>query len=193
MKFLATAFLSLAALSAGTIDRFFTVDTSSLAGMSGFLSLQFNPGFDADPAVASILGFAASGATLGAATPTGDVTGSLPMTVAIGNTAAFNELFQSIVFGTSFEFVLSLSGPAVDTPTGAITGSTFSLSLIDSALTSFLLSDDPSGAALIVDLFPDASIGMLRAPAVNYVPEPSTGLLALGAVAAFFVARRLHA
>jgi hypothetical protein len=113
-----------------------TVNTTAVNGTSGFLDFQFNPGNGtSQPATATISNFAVvGGAVTGAPSDTGNVTGALPATVTIVNSTALNEAFQGFTYGTSFSFVLTLSGPAIDTPNGTATaGSTFGIGLYDSA------------------------------------------------------------
>lgn len=87
-----------------------TINTSSLATTAGSLDFQFNSGNNSQgAAVATISNFYTNGSLL-AAYPTGDVTGTLPSTVAIGNTNGYNDYFQTKTFGSTVSFDLTLSG-----------------------------------------------------------------------------------
>jgi hypothetical protein len=126
-----------------------TVDTSAVNGTSGFLHLQFNGGRPPYlPAKVQIVNFQTTGGAPGALNSTsGDVTGALPNSVALGNSAPLNELFQAVTFGTKLSFTVILSGPAVDSPNRAsASGSTFGVSLYDSSEKP-ILTIDPSGVA----------------------------------------------
>jgi len=129
----AAALLLLTAKPAEAVVTYFvTVDTSSVNGTSGFLDFQFNPGNSStQAATATISNF--TGGTFGAPQPGGNVSGTLPATVTFVNSTALNELFQGFTYGSSFSFLLTLSGPAIDTPNGIATaGSTFGVGLYDS-------------------------------------------------------------
>ncbi len=111
-----------------------TVNTTAVNATPGFLDFQFNPGNGtSQSATATISNFAVVGGALnGAPSVNGNVIGVLPATVTIVNSTALNEAFQGFTYGTSFSFVLTLSGPAIDTPNGVATaGSTFGIGLYD--------------------------------------------------------------
>ena len=128
------------------------VDTSSLAGQTGWLDFQFNPGdATAPPAAATVATFSTdSGALLATSTFTGDASGSLNTTMTLGNSQYFNDLLQAFTFGNklSFSFTLDLPNPSLDP---AASGTAFGLSFYDGAYNS-LLADPAWGAALVINL-----------------------------------------
>jgi len=172
-----------------------SVDTSSLSGQSGYLDFQFNPGDStALPATAAVALFQTVGGVLvQPAILTGDAAGSLPGTLTLDNGTAFNDAFQGFTFGSSFNFTVTLSGPAVDSPGGTV-GSAFASSLYASDGMTPLLTIDPNGSVATINLnangtasaetFPqsptdDTPAAIVTPNAVTPVPEPSTLLAAL--------------
>jgi hypothetical protein len=100
----------------------FNVHVSTQSG-EGYPDFQFNPGFGAAQATASVSDFSLeSGGTLllpvdtvfplPFQTPT--ALGDLNTQVAISNAASLNAFLQRLEFGSSFRFVVSLAGPALD-------------------------------------------------------------------------------
>jgi hypothetical protein len=139
---------------ANPLSYLVTINTSAVTGTSGNLDLQFNPGVlpGTQLATASVQSFSTNG-TLGTATLTGNVTGTLPGTLLFDNQTAFNDDFQAIVFGNSIQFDLILSGPAVLAPDGtSVAGSSFGIGLWDSTGLNPLLTADPNGFAGIVNI-----------------------------------------
>lgn len=170
-----------------------SVDTSSLNGQSGFLDFQFNPGdSSALSATATVTDFQTTGGVL--AQPdllTGDAAGSLPGTLILNNSTVYNDAFQGFTCGNGFAFTLTLSGPAIDTPSGTV-GSAFALSLYAADGITSLLTTDPNGSVATIFLnanatasaetFPQSPTDSTPAATVtvaNAVPEPSTLTLAL--------------
>src|SRR5262249_6211250 len=124
--------LGLGPCRADSITYDVSVDTSSLNGQLGFLDFQFNPGgVGALAATATITNFQTTGGIPDASsTPIGDASGVLPGTLTLGNSTAFNDLFQGFTYGSNFTFELTLSGPAIGGSGGSV-GSSFALSLFD--------------------------------------------------------------
>lgn len=180
-----------------------SVDTTSIAsGTDGFLAFNFSPGlFDTQAAWASILLFAPAGSLTEPGTITGVVTGNLnPGPLTLFNTDANNDYFVPFHFDlTGITFVLSFAGPGADSPSGATSGSTFSFGLFDGDENP-LATNDPNGYAFTIDLNPDGTTtptlfagGVDGEPPVTTlgaVPEPATGLLLAGALAALLRLRR---
>lgn len=196
MKYLALALLALSAapLPAARIFQV-KVNTPTLVGDPGYVDFQFNSGgADADAGSATITLF--SGATPGTDFPIGDVTGSLPGTVTINNTPGLNDLFQAVTFGSEILFRVTIDGPVLNSFDPLSTsGSTFTFSMFADDQVTPLLTNDPAGFALTID------VGPLGALTVNdlsqrgvielaEVPEPSTAALLLTGAA--LIAARLR-
>ncbi|GAO37204.1 hypothetical protein SCT_2622 [Sulfuricella sp. T08] len=186
---IAGLFALFASTSALASTWYVNVDTSSLAGQTGWLDFQFNPGdVTAPSATATVAAFATSGGTLlPSATPTGDVSGSLNSAMTLGNSQYFNDLLQAFTFGTklSFSINLDLPHPSLDP---AAPGTAFGLSFYDTAYNS-LLADPDWGAALVMNLKGDGATEVLAksapvslsATAPTSVPLPGAlGLLFAG-------------
>lgn len=164
---------------AGTIGFIANVNTSTLNGTSGFVDFQFNRGNNPALNIAAVISGFAPNSLTGSPANSGDVTGTLPGTVTINNTAGFNEYFQGINFGNSISFLLTLTGPGVGG--SAAFGSDFGIALFDSAQNPVLTSD-PNGFIGIVDIAPNGSVSTTQFPNGNQrsvitltqTPEPGT-------------------
>jgi hypothetical protein len=191
---------------AGSVTYDVTVDTSSLGGTSGYIDSQFNPGGSgAAAATATVTGFSPGG-SLQSAAPfngiSGSVSGMLPGTLTFTNNTAFNDYFEGFSYGGTISFALTLSGPAVGS-SGAV-GSSFAFSLYDSTGSIPLLTTDPNGSVLTMNINADGSTTALTFPqsptdstpvatatlVSTTVPEPSTLLLAATLVPAALAYRR---
>ncbi len=184
-RWLALAALALLPALAAAADFEVTIDTTPLAGRSGYLALDLlagSPGAVNDVLVSSF----ASGSALGAATTQGNVTGSLAGTVTLRSSVFFSELLQAVVFGPGLtQFSLSMGEASV---AGGIPD-TLSLFLLDSTLAPFATSD-PAGALFLIDLrspvTPQVFTSAFATATVSVVPEPASvalllaGLLAIG-------------
>jgi hypothetical protein len=158
----------------GTIVYNARVDTSSLAGSSGIIDFQFNPGgVGTLPATLTISNFI-SDATLTTSLVgrDGDATGTLPGPLTLNNTFQLNDIFQSLVYGTSLAFTVTFSGQGVDTPDPLAPGSVFALSLSDGNFNP-LLTTDPAGSVLTIDLNPDGSTTATTFPQSSTNPMPA--------------------
>src|SRR5271157_4609608 len=172
----------------GSVTYLVDVNTNAIAGQSGNLDFQFNPGgASAESAIATVTNFQSVGGVLSQpATLTGDASGSLPGTLTLNNGTAYNDVFQGFTFGSNFDFHLTLLGPALDSP-GGNSGSSFALSLYDAAGVTPLLTTDPNGSVLTVDLnvngtvsvltFPQSSTNSIPVASVSSVPEPPSLVL----------------
>jgi hypothetical protein len=192
---------------ANPISYLVTINTSAITGESGNLDLQFDPGVlpGTQLATASVQNFSTNG-TLGTATLTGNVTGTLPGTLSFDNQTAFNDDFQAMVFGNTIQFDLLLSGPAVLAPDGtSVSGSSFGIGLWDSPGFNPLLTSDPNGFAGIVNIDLDGSgttstfltntggppIVTFTPQVTTVIPEPGNILLfGTGLVAILGLARK---
>lgn len=178
--------------SAAPITYDVTVNTASLSGTTGSLDFNFNPGpLTTQAATLQIDSF--SGASLsGGAFLTGDATGALPGVVTLTNGTAFNDYFQSVVYGSTLTFDLGLSGPALSSPDGtSASGSAFAFSMFSDAAGTqpALTSDTTDGFALTVGVNLDGSTtvsnfssetAISAAGGSTSVPEPD-GLALAGA------------
>jgi hypothetical protein len=197
----AMCLLSAAEASAGSIGYSITLNTSAVAGSQGFLDVQFNPGVNSSQAATAILAvFTTDGSFPGAAPSVfGPVSGTLPGDLFIDN-SAYNDYFQSFTFGEAIHFYLNFVGPAVDSPDGTSSGSTFGFGLWDSTGGIPLLTTDPLGFVASVDLnndgsltphsFPPSLDGGTPVAEFGAVPEPGTWLLAASALAFIAMKRR---
>jgi len=169
-----------------------SIDTSSLpSGALGFIDLSFNGGFPATATVDNFTGATVDGTTL---FTQGTISGTLPGEVSIGDdNADYNE---GIAFGSSIEFLLTLSG----TPSG-LDGDTFAVSFFgtDDA-TPLLTADENDGFLLRFDL---DTLGNIAATAFDSptggpslataaaVPEPGgVSFLLAGLLGACWLQRR---
>jgi len=201
--FLIAIFAS-AALEAAPISYSVLVNTSSIAGVSGNIDYQFNPGaFTSDPAFVTISMFSSDGTLAGAPVLTGDVAGALPASVTIHNTFGFNDYSDGFTFGSVLSFRVRFDGTALTSPSpSATSGSTFAFSLFNADFSSALLSTDTVNGALVQgDVNLDGTVtitnfGVGHTTTVSpvpdgppTVPEPATLLLVAGGFVAA-VARR---
>ncbi|HZV65789.1 MAG TPA: NF038129 family PEP-CTERM protein [Telluria sp.] len=160
-----------------------TVNTSALAGANGYLDFGFQALGSAAPAFATLSNF--TGALGAAVIPSGDVVGTPPGMVTIGNTTGFNDLLQAVSFGGLFTFDLSF------TADDGIAGSTFSVALVNDSVTDFV---GYAGNIVEIALQPGAATtvnAVADFASVNAVPEPSDLLLMMSGLAVMgWVARR---
>jgi hypothetical protein len=120
----------------GPVTYHVGVDTSALAGTSGYLDLQFNPG--------ALPGAQAATATV-----------SLAGGVQLINSATLNETRQAITFGSSVNFDVRLDGPALALPADGDFGSTFAVRLLGpDGLTPL---EAPDGTVARITIGPDGS------------------------------------
>ena len=158
------------------------IDTSALAGTTGSLDFNFEPGpFGSQPANVGILSFSGNGSPSGSPTMSGDASGSLPGDLLLDNGTGFNDYFQAFTFGSSVSFDIVLGGAALDSPTGYGSGSTFAFSIfsdMDGTMPA-LTSDMVNGYAITVDINPDGSTtfrNYTNSP-TSITPELPTGAL----------------
>src|SRR4051812_24713290 len=163
-----------ASLFASPVSYQVNVNTASLAGSTGNVDFQYNPGAGTtDPSFITINFFTPGGQLNGAPSTVGDVTGSLPATVTIANSTPFNDYFQGITFTNAITFQVTFDGPA---PSGtADSGSAFAFSLFaDDGFTPLLVNFPDTGANLQAFVAPNGTIDF-------QTPEPGTlALFGLG-------------
>jgi hypothetical protein len=166
-----------------------SLDTTAIQGTTGTFDLEFSPGgVGTLAATATITDFATDGTGLSVNTTDGDVSGTLlPGPVTINNIFALNDLLENITFGTTMSFTVDLSGAGVTSPNPAVPGSSFGLTLYDDSFNP-LLTTDPAGTVVTLNLNPDGSTTPLTFPAssggspvaqaieqgAGTVPEPSS-------------------
>jgi hypothetical protein len=172
------------------------IDTSSLNGTGSDLAFDLIDG--GSPAnTLAVSGFASDG-TLGAASATGDVTGTLPGVVTLGDTTFFNEYLQNLTLGNSLTFIFDTSGNSA-APTSV--PDAFSFFLLD-ANTSLplVVTSDPTGAnalflfnigtSTLPEIYSSNNVQVTAQAVTNPVPEPNTlVLLVIGLVGAGGVLR----
>lgn len=152
-----------------------TVNTSSLAGTNGFLDFTFGALGTAAPAFATLSNL--TGALGADVIPSGDVVGTPPGPVTIGNTTGFNDLLQGVTFGGLFTFDLSF------TADDGIAGSTFSVALVNDSVSDFV---GYAGNIVEIALQPGAPTtvnAVADFASVSVVPEPSDMLLMMSGLA----------
>ena len=189
-----TALLLVTSLgTAGSVTYNVSASTSSLNGESGYLDFQFNPGdSSASAATATVSAFSSDGRLQPSAPlngPTGAVSGTLPGTLTLSNSTAYNDYFEKFAYGNNISFALTLSGPAIGGSSSV--GSAFALSLYDISGSIPLLTTDPNGSVLTVIANPNGSTSTETFPqspgndtpvtTVNptgiAIPEPSSLML----------------
>lgn len=175
----------------------FLMNTSSVAGTTGYLDFQFNPLNSSTLAeTATIENFAEAtyNPALGSI-QTGASGGPVGVsTIVLPNSTPYNDEFDGITYGKSITFVLDLGGPGVNSPNGALSTSEFDFSLFNSAQNSILTSN-VNGYALTVDVNANGSVTVTPdSPYVKSTPEPaSLGLIGLPlALAAGAYFKRRH-
>jgi hypothetical protein len=161
----AVAVITFAANSAfASYSYNFNIDTTSVAGQTGYLELQFNPGLNPGVASAAVSNFTSDAALAGAPQLTGNVTGALPGTVTINNTTGWNDYYQTITFGSSVQFALNLTGSA---------GNSFALSFYGAdGATPLLTKDTLYGYATTIDLNANGGVVNNQSNQVSVTPTP---------------------
>ena len=192
-----------------------SIDTSSLAGgPSGYIDFQLNQSANAAQAVTAALhNFSGGGGTLDPLNISlmGDVAGDLGAgTLTLHNTPGFNDAFLGFTFGSQIVFDVTLSGAALNSPSGAVSeGSSFAFSLYkNDAMTA--LSTSADGSLVRLDVVPGTGAVNVTSSALftggpmahadpvgpaTVTPEPSTFLPALAAttLGLAYAARRRRA
>jgi len=180
-----------------------TVDTSGIAGTSGSLDFQFNPGpLVTQAADLQIQNFTSDGTVGILPTLTGDASGALPGTVTFDNGQAFNDYFTGFTYGSTLSFLVNLYGPAVTSPDGISTsGSKFAFSMFSdpAGMSPILTNDLVDGYALTAAINLDGTATITNSSSqltittpVTAAPEPSTLLLlGLGLASLVFSRRKV--
>lgn len=171
-----------------------TMDTSSIQGLNGFMTMDFLPSINVQPASVLVSGFNFNGSFLPDVPLTdGAVTGSLNSSVTMGNSTAFNSFSQAMTFGTYLGFTLKISSSVLDNPDpNAQGGTTYAFYLLDRILNTgtpppvyvpgnSLITTTGLGDAIMNAELCDCGILTVTpyTPLVVIVPEPGTVSLAL--------------
>jgi hypothetical protein len=164
-----------------------SVDTSFINTTAGFLDFQFNPGADSQAGFVDITNFATDGVLGAEQTPIGDVTGTLPGTVALVNDQALNDYNTAFTYGTTISFTLTFGGAVINSPNDSPDGSTFGFSLLENDDATGELTTNPAGFAFTIDVNPDGSTDvndfLTSSNSITAVPEPGVlGLILMGFV-----------
>ncbi len=202
LALLSTGITGSSSVRAGSVTYQVSVDTSATGGQAGNLDFEFNPGgLGVEAATATVTNFQTIGGVLSQpAILTGDAIGSLPGTLTLDNGTAFNDVFQGFTYGSGFSFTLTLSGMALDSPGGTF-GSAFAVSLYDAAGVTPLITTDPNGSVLTVELNADGTTSAETFPqsptnttpaaiATRPVPEPSSIVLLIASLPFGIIVRR---
>ena len=170
--------------TAGTVTYSALINTASVAGTTGSLDFNFQTGpFGALPATVQVERFL-GGLPSDLPERSGNVSGALPGTLALGNDGDYNDYFQTFAFGSLLSFDIVLSGPAVGMAAPGTSGSTSSFSVFsDTGGTQPALSSNPDGFALTADINADGTTTLRNYTApvtpVSATPENPTALLVL--------------
>ena len=201
----ATGFLFASGTAEGAVLYNVNVNTMAISGATGNINFVLGPGLPpVDLLNVSLTNFNTMGGMIGGPPTIGgnpNTTGALPGTVTMDNTGVGVDYFQSFTFGTNFSFLLTLYGPAVDSPSLLATGgTTFGIALYDAAGITPLLTTDPFGFAATIEIAPMTGVITLNAfpptirgtPVVTFdpVPEPGTWMSVCGSLLALGIVRR---
>jgi hypothetical protein len=122
-----------------------TVDTSTLFGLTADLAFDLVDG-GPPPNSVTISSFTSDGTLGSTIVLTGDVTGTLPGPVTIGDGSFVSEYRQDIKLGNSLSFILDTTGNPADVEAGS-SADAFSLLLLDETGSTLLA---PDGFPLLV-------------------------------------------
>jgi hypothetical protein len=164
-----------------------SVDTNSIHNTSGFLDFDFAPGNGSQAALVEINGFSPAGSLNGPPQVSGGVSGTPASMLTIDNSTAFNDYFEGFTYGNAISFLITLGGPAINSPNlTATSGSTFGFGMFDATGVNPLLTSDPNGNAFTIDVRLDGTTSVTgfspnaQVTLAQPVPEPTSGsLLAL--------------
>lgn len=166
-----------------------SIDTSSLLGASAQLAFDFIDGGSPTNSV-TISSFSTDG-TLGSASSSGGVSGSLSGTLVLSDTLFTNEYLSDITLGNFLSFVFEATG---NPPDSGSSPDGFAFSLLDGAGFPITTTADPSGINALLGLDidgvttrptpysgsnPAVPVTVSSVNPVNPVPEPPGVVLVL--------------
>jgi hypothetical protein len=182
------------------------IDTSTIAGTSGYLDLQFNPTGGTGVLTAAVTSLTGD-ASVGSFMTSGNVQGTaFPLVFTADNSVIgqINDAYASATFGNSLGFTVDISTP------DNISTASFQVTLYDQDYNVLLSPDpsnpfapsvaelnlaaNPSGSAPTVTTIVTPNDGTLT-PAQAAVPEPGAAILAaeaLGCLVLLIIARKKH-
>ena len=189
----ATLALSVASAAFAAPTYHVNLDTSTLAGQSGYLDFSTVGVAGAPGARATFSNLASSGAGYGVESDrVGAVLGGIPSGFSLDNAPGDNYLTHAVALGGMYSFDVSFSG-AYQSVNG-IDGASFAIGLYNGAMTAYTLMASfevqPGNgieAASITPLASSAGVAITQLPS-SPVPEPAswammlTGLLLTGAM-----------
>ena len=205
MRTLFTLALLLSATpAAANVVETFTLNTSSISGTFGSIDFGLYSGPGADQtAIALVSNFSTTGSYAGSQVLTGNAQGGPVIPGApllLVSTVQDSDDLETIHFGSTLRFTVTLSGPEVTAPDGKATSTdqfifeTYS----DAAGTIPVLTSDPNGFSGELNISP---AGVVTASAISpqitiaATPEPGSFSLLFGVLAIFaatFFTRRLR-
>jgi hypothetical protein len=164
----------------GRADMVFDVkvtDTSTFAGQTGAIDIQFDPLGRGGTDMATVLSFNAGGGTLGTITAasTGDFSGDLGhLPLTLRDDTPLNELNQTFTYGRSLDFLIGFKtnpGPGAsyyitlyDQDNQPISAGGNGMSALEIDVNRYGSVQDPHGPGVIADVVPEpASMTMLLA------------------------------
>lgn len=148
-----------------------SLDTSALAGTTGYLDLGLNGPLDAAPTVARVSNFSGAFLDGGILAPSGDVSGDIVNGVVLRNSADFNYFDQLVTFGGLFSFDVSFDLGGGDH------GTLFSVGFIDDAYNFLGAIGNVIELNLVTGQPAQLQLVEVQFASVAEVPEPGAWLL----------------
>lgn len=165
-----------------------SLDTSSLAGSTGFLDLGFNGGGDMGQSVARLSNF--SGNFVGDAMYVGDASGTVATGAVLGNSTGENFFTQALTFGGlfSFDVAFDLGNEPLRT--------LFTVALFNDAFDAYLGADaELFSIDVIADKLADVTVnapGLAQVAQIAEVPESGEWLLLATGLLLIVATRRMQ-
>lgn len=153
---------STTAHAASFVTYLVTVNTSDLAGTTGYVEMQYNPGTDVTPPSSVEITHFSGAATPGLAEQVGGASGSLAGTLTLANTEGWNDHYQAYTLGSQLTFTQRFWVPDA-TPGDVTSGSAFAFNLwaVDTTgetpVYTSLLASDPNAPLFTIQVNPDGT------------------------------------